>query len=145
MGTSATATGVTRYLLEAVGKFATARLRQVGAMCVHPNWEARAAVCERCPLRVISCGVSYCGNPLLRQLDRDPTVDGCGCPCHDKSKDPTEHCPIDSHHQAAAMEHGACSCKWCKGGNQKSETRMTNQIRNQNVRAKPASDFVIRT
>jgi hypothetical protein len=129
MGTSATATGVTRYFLEAVGKFAAARLRQVRAMRVHPNWEARAAACERCPIRVISCGVSYCGNPLLRQLDRDPAIDGCGCPCHDKSKDPTEHCPIDSHYEAAERNGGECSCKWCGGEKSKLEIRMTNQIR----------------
>jgi hypothetical protein len=113
METSATATGVTRYLLEAVGKFAAARLRQVGAMPVHANWEGRAAICEHCPVRVIRCGVSYCGNPLLTQLDRDPAIDGCGCPCRDKSKDPTEHCPIDSHHRAAASDRNGCSCKWC--------------------------------
>jgi len=113
MGTSAPATGITRYLLEALGKFASARLRQVGAMRVHPRWEARAAVCERCPLRVIRCGVSYCGNPLLRQIEREPAVDGCGCPCHDKAKGPDEHCPINSRHQAAEQVHGECSCKWC--------------------------------
>ena len=113
MGRSATATGITRYLLEALGKFAAARLRDIGAARVYPQWETRAAVCERCPLRVIRCGVSYCGNPLLKQLDRDPAVDGCGCPCHDKSKDPGEHCPVDGHHQAARQSAEGCTCKWC--------------------------------
>jgi hypothetical protein len=113
MATSAPATGVTRFFLEALGKFAAARLRGVGALKVHPDWKARATVCERCPLRVISCGVSYCGNPLLRQTDREPAVDGCGCACRDKAKSPSEHCPIDSHHQPAARRANNCSCKWC--------------------------------
>jgi hypothetical protein len=104
---------VARIFLEAVGKFAAARLRNVGAMKVHPDWQARAMTCERCPLRVISCGVSYCGNPLLQQIDRDPAVDGCGCACRDKAKSPSEHCPIDRHHQAAERHGAECSCKWC--------------------------------
>jgi hypothetical protein len=115
MPTLAPATGITRYLLEALGKFATARLRQVGALRVHPRWEARAAVCERCPLRVVRCGTSYCGNPLLSQIDRDPAVDGCGCPCHDKAKDPAEHCPITARHHPSEHRDGSCTCKWCQG------------------------------
>jgi hypothetical protein len=112
-GVTRSATGVTRYFLEAVGKFAAARLREVGALRVYPRWEARAAVCERCPLKVVQCGVSYCGKPLTRQLERDPATDGCGCPCHDKAKSAREHCPIDSHHRAAHRGEGACNCKWC--------------------------------
>jgi len=141
MAASATATGVTRFFLEALGKFATARLRQVGALRDYPHWEARAAVCERCPLRVIRCGVSYCGTPLLRQIDRDPTIDGCGCPCHDKAKSAAEHCPIDGHHQAAVRHNGECSCKWCEAKNSKSETRMTNQIRNSKSETMAVSSF----
>lgn len=114
MSTTVSVNGVTRYLLEALGKFATARLRQVGAMQVYPDWEERAEVCERCALRVVSCGVSFCGNPFLKQLERDPAVDGCGCPCHDKAKSAGEHCPIDVHYQAAGRSHGDCSCKWCR-------------------------------
>src|SRR5271165_1021302 len=113
MATSAPATGVTRALLEALGKFAAARLRQVGALRVHPRWETRAAVCERCPIRVVRCGISYCGNPLLKQIDRDPALDGCGCPCRDKAKSPDEHCPVNGRHQAAASDGRGCSCKWC--------------------------------
>ena len=115
MATSAPATGVTRFFLEAVGKFAAARLRNVGAIKTHPQWEARAAICERCPLRVVKCGVSYCGNPLLQQIDREPALDGCGCPTRDKAKAPHEHCPIDAHHQAAHRQAGDCNCKWCNG------------------------------
>ncbi|MGD0767725.1 MAG: hypothetical protein ABSB42_05960 [Tepidisphaeraceae bacterium] len=141
MATSATATGVTRYFLEALGKFATARLRRVGALRVYPQWEARAAVCERCPLRVIRYGVSYCGTPLLRQIDRDPAIDGCGCPCHDKAKSAQEHCPIDGHHQAAVRHNGECSCKWCAAKNSKSETRNSNQIQNSKSEAMAVSSF----
>jgi hypothetical protein len=82
-------------------------------MGTFPHWEARAAVCARCPLCVVSCGVSYCGKPFLRQVERDPVVDGCGCSCHDKAKSPSEHCPIDSSHRAAVVTDGRCSCKWC--------------------------------
>jgi hypothetical protein len=129
MPTTIAQNGLTRYFLEALGKFATARLRQVGAAQVYPQWEDRAEVCERCALRVVSCGMSFCGNPFLKQLDRDPAIDGCGCPCRDKAKSPGEHCPVDAHYQAAEHVEGECNCKWCKG-NQKSETRIPNQIRN---------------
>jgi hypothetical protein len=122
--------GITRCLLEAVGKFATARLRQVGAMRVHPQWEERAAACERCALRVVSCGVSYCGNPFLKQIERDPAVEGCGCPCHDKAKSAGEHCPIDARYHPARTAEGECNCKWCRAENQKPEIRNQNQIRN---------------
>jgi hypothetical protein len=105
--------GITRYFLQALGKFATARLRQVGAMSVYPDWQARAEVCERCALRVVSCGNSYCGSPLLKQIERDPAVDGCGCPCHDKAKSAGEHCPINERYQPAEKHDGACNCKWC--------------------------------
>jgi hypothetical protein len=129
MATTIAQNGVTRYFLEALGKFATARLRQVGAARVHPQWEDRAEVCERCSLRVVSCGASFCGNPFLKQLDRDPAVDGCGCPCRDKAKSPGEHCPVDAHYQAAEQLAGECNCKWCGGGNPKPETRIPIQIR----------------
>jgi hypothetical protein len=109
-------------LRQALGKFAMARLRRVGVGTVHPNWEERAAVCERCPMRVIRCGVSYCGKPFAQQIDRDPVMDGCGCPCREKAQSPSEHCPIDSHHQAA--ERGEiCTCKWCQAALPKSSPR----------------------
>jgi hypothetical protein len=128
MATSAPATGVTRFLLEAVGKFAAARLRGVGALKIHPDWQSRATVCERCPLRVIKCGVSYCGNPLLQQIDRDPAVDGCGCACRDKAKSPSEHCPIDRHHGPAERDGADCSCKWCALENANSEAAALSSI-----------------
>jgi hypothetical protein len=136
MGTSANATGITRYLLEALGKFASARLRQVGALRVHPQWQARATICERCALRVVRCNISYCGNPLLQQIDRDPALDGCGCPCRDKAKSPSEHCPIDSRYHAAQNHGESCSCKWCEAEeNSKSELVVMNQSRASNREA----------
>lgn len=105
---------MTRWVLEALGRFCAARLRQLGLASIYPHWQARAALCEKCPLCVVRCGVSYCGTPLLLQIDRDPIVDGCGCPCHDKAKSPSEHCPIDSSHRAAETTNGQCSCKWCR-------------------------------
>jgi hypothetical protein len=79
------------------------------------EWSARAAICERCPLRVIRRGVSYCGKPLLERVERE-VHEGCGCPTRDKAKDPKEHCPVDVRHRAAApANRGArgCNCKWC--------------------------------
>jgi hypothetical protein len=108
------ATDRVRQLREALGKFALARLRGIGIAKVHPDWEARAAICEQCPMRVVRCGVSYCGTPYLQQIDREPAVDGCGCPCRAKAQSPGEHCPIDARHRAAATEAGSCNCKWCR-------------------------------
>jgi hypothetical protein len=116
MSTILSANGITRYFLEALGKFATARLRQVGAIRAYPEWEARAEVCERCALRVVSCGKSFCGNPFLKQIERDPAVDGCGCPCRDKAKSAGEHCPITEHYHAAEKHGEMCNCKWCTAG-----------------------------
>jgi len=144
MGTSAHASGVTRQLLEALGKFASARLRQVGALRIHPKWEARATVCEQCALRVVRCGVSYCGNPRFQQIDRDPAIDGCGCPCRDKAKSPHEHCPVDSRYQAAEKHAAGCSCKWCErqgSQNSKFEERMTNEVRISKGNAQAVSNF----
>ena len=74
---------------------------------------ARAEICERCPLRVVQCGKSYCGKPYLQQIDRDPAVDGCGCPCRAKAKDPAEHCPLSTRHHPATKTATGCDCKWC--------------------------------
>jgi hypothetical protein len=81
----------------------------------HPRWAERAAACETCPLRVIRCGVSYCGQPFLEKVDRDPAIDGCGCPCHAKAKSPTEHCPLNRFNRAVeTTAAGGCTCKWCE-------------------------------
>jgi len=101
-------------LASAARRFLSARLRGWGMKSVHPQWEARAAICERCPLRVIRCGVSYCGTPLLQKMDRDEVREGCGCPCRDKAKSPQEHCPITLDHQAAGQLTDECSCRWCR-------------------------------
>ena len=102
-----------RAISVAVAKGAAARLRRTGALRTSVDWAARAAVCERCPLLVVRGGVSHCGTPFLRQVVRDPTVDGCGCPTRDKARSPTEHCPITDRHQPPSTVDGRCTCKWC--------------------------------
>jgi hypothetical protein len=99
-----------------MAKAASSRFRDLGASRIASGWEARAEICERCPLRVISRGVSYCGTPFLRKIDRDPVLDGCGCPTRDKARTPGEHCPVDPRHQAVETA-GGCNCKWCAGKN----------------------------
>jgi hypothetical protein len=105
--------GVLATLSRAAAKSTAARLRRLRIGSVHPHWVRRASVCEQCPLRVISCGQSYCGRPLLEHVRRDPVIDGCGCPTIAKAKDPAEHCPLDAHHRRARSMAGRCSCKWC--------------------------------
>ncbi len=100
-------------LSRATVKAGAARLRSLGLLPVRIDWAARASVCERCPMRVVQCGVSYCGTPFLRMPLRDPVVDGCGCPTREKARDPREHCPIDAHHAEARGDDGRCTCKWC--------------------------------
>jgi hypothetical protein len=102
-----------RDLLHAGVNFTVARLQTIGWLRSAVDWENRAKTCERCHLRVIRCGVSYCGQPFLKQIDRDEAVDGCGCPCRDKAKSRSEHCPIDHRQQPAQKSAGGCSCKWC--------------------------------
>ncbi len=97
----------------AIAKATAARLRNRGALPTAVDWAARAAVCERCPLLVVRGGTSYCGRPFLRQLARDPAVDGCGCPTRDKARSPAEHCPVTDRHLPAGTGGGQCSCKWC--------------------------------
>ena len=105
--------GVFAALSRAAAKSAASRLRRLGVLPQRVDWAARASACERCPLRVVSAGVSYCGTPFLRKVDRDPALDGCGCPTVSKAKDPAEHCPVTARHQAASMVDDACDCKWC--------------------------------
>ena len=100
-------------LTRAATKSGASRLRQLGLLPVRVDWVARATVCERCPMRVVKCGVSYCGTPFLGMPVRDPLVDGCGCPTRAKAQDPEEHCPIDSRHRAPTDVTGECTCKWC--------------------------------
>jgi hypothetical protein len=104
-------------LANAVAKAAGAFIRRYGLTSVADGWEVKAAVCERCHLRVVKCGVSYCGKPFLRQIDRELAVDGCGCPCREKAKTPGEHCPLDGSNLPSLQADGACNCKWCTAGN----------------------------
>jgi len=87
--------------------------RRFGVLEIAEGWETKAAMCERCHLRVLKCGVSYCGKPYLSQIDRKPAIDGCGCPCHEKAKTPGEHCPLDLRHLPAIRHGENCTCKWC--------------------------------
>ncbi len=102
-----------RAISVAVAKGAAARLRGTGALATAADWADRAAACERCPLLVVRSGVSYCGTPFLRLVNRDPAVDGCGCPTRDKARSPREHCPVTDRHLPAGTASGQCSCKWC--------------------------------
>ena len=102
-----------RDLSRAAAKSAAARMREAGLLPVRVDWVRRATECERCPLRVIRCGVSYCGKPFLNQISRQPEVDGCGCPTRVKAKAPDEHCPLNSQNRAAAPTGKTCDCKWC--------------------------------
>jgi hypothetical protein len=107
-------------LSRAAFRFTASVFRRAGVGEVHPDWAARAAVCERCPLRVLAGNVSYCGQPIYRKPDRDVAEEGCGCPTREKAKDPGEHCPLTVGHLASsppgaggAGSAGGCDCKWC--------------------------------
>lgn len=105
--------GPIRILTRAATRSAASRLRQLGILPTRIDWTARAVQCERCPLRTVRCGISYCGKPFLALPLREPAVDGCGCPTIAKAKDPSEHCPLDRRHQPAMTSADACNCKWC--------------------------------
>jgi hypothetical protein len=101
-----------RSISRAMAKAASAKFRSVGLRTIASDWTRRAEICERCPMRVGHRGVSYCGRPFLQLVDRDPAVDGCGCPTREKAKSPCEHCPIDSRHLPSTGDEN-CRCKWC--------------------------------
>ena len=101
-------------LSKAAAKSASAKFRIMRLAPVHVDWAARATICERCPLRVVEKNVSYCGKPFLKQVMRDETLDGCGCPVRAKAKDPDEHCPITPRHLASTQGPAGCTCKWCQ-------------------------------
>jgi hypothetical protein len=109
-------TGGFAALSRAAAKSAAGRLRRLGLLPESVDWARRASVCEACPLRTISRGVSYCGRPFLQQIDRNPAEAGCGCPTRDKAKAADEHCPIDERHWPAVQDAGGCTCKWCLAG-----------------------------
>lgn len=100
-------------LSRSAAKAAGAHLRRMGRLTVASNWAHRAETCERCPMRVIEKNRTYCGRPLLRKIEREPAIDGCGCPVNDKAKSPDEHCPLSTNHQPAQVIDGHCTCKWC--------------------------------
>lgn len=90
-----------------------AKARDLGAGGVHPQWPARMEMCERCPMRVVQCGKSYCGKPFLQLIEREEHTDGCGCPTREKARDPSEHCPRDTHFEPARTSKTSCNCVWC--------------------------------
>jgi hypothetical protein len=95
-------------------KRARSALRGAGVGKHHAGWADRAAACARCPLSVVVCGKSYCGKPLLRQLDRDEPTQGCGCPIRLKAQDPAEHCPRTFRYEPSSKGDAAtCDCVWC--------------------------------
>jgi hypothetical protein len=102
-----------RSISKAMAKAASARFRQMGLTTTAPQWTSRATTCETCPMRVVHRGVSYCGTPFLKQINRDPVTEGCGCPTRDKAKSPDEHCPIDRHFNLPVVRAGECNCRWC--------------------------------
>ncbi len=103
-----------KALSRAAAKATAARLRALGRLTVHPHWQERAEMCERCPMRVIASGRTYCGSPFLQKIDRDPATDGCGCPTIAKAKDPSEHCPLTPRYTPATRHASACDCRWCQ-------------------------------
>jgi len=103
-----------RDLSRAAAKASSAKFRQIRLAPTSPLWAQRAEICERCPMRFVRQGKSYCGRPFLSRIERDPSVDGCGCPTHDKAKDPSEHCPLTPGNRPASHAGAAgCDCKWC--------------------------------
>src|SRR4051794_10139515 len=84
-----------KTLSRAAAKSAAAKVRAAGGLRVSTDWARRTEFCERCALRVVRHGVSYCGKPLLEGIDRQP-AQGCGCPVLAKARDPSEHCPIST-------------------------------------------------
>lgn len=105
--------GTLAAISRAAAKSAASRLRRLGILPESVDWAQRAAVCEACPMRIIHKGTSYCGRPFLDQPRRDESIDGCGCPCRAKAKDPQEHCPLDWRLRAARQLTDGCTCKWC--------------------------------
>jgi len=101
-------------LSRAAAKSFAAKVRRVGMGARSADWARRASICETCHLRAIVRGVSYCGTPLLRQIDRDPVLHGCGCPTRAKAQSPGEHCPLTIRNLPATHPDGRCDCKWCE-------------------------------
>lgn len=100
-------------LSRAAAKSAAARLRRLGLLAEATDWARRSTLCETCPLRHIEKGITYCGRPFLRQIERIAAEEGCGCPTHEKAKSPDEHCPLDWRNHPARQLPEGCTCKWC--------------------------------
>ncbi len=113
MGAFACCGSAFKVLSRAAAKSAAARLRRLGLLAMNTDWPRRAAACETCHMRIVKGGISYCGRPFLDKIHRDPAQDGCGCPTHEKARDPDEHCPLDWRNRPAHRLPDGCTCKWC--------------------------------
>lgn len=100
-----------KTLSRAAARSASAQMRRLGLRSSSADWVRRESICARCVMCITSNGISYCGRPFLRKPLRDQAIDGCGCPCRAKARDPDEHCPVDARHQPADLN--PCNCKWC--------------------------------
>jgi hypothetical protein len=100
-------------LSRAAAKAAGTQLRKLRGEAPARGWADRAAVCERCPMRVIERNISYCGRPLLQHINRDEATHGCGCPTIAKARTAGEHCPVDQRYRPAQRRGDRCTCKWC--------------------------------
>jgi hypothetical protein len=96
-----------------MAKAASSRWRELRGHEPAVDWAAREEICARCPMQVINRGVSYCGTPFLRKIDRDPVTDGCGCPTRAKARSPQEHCPVNIRYELPVLDGNTCTCKWC--------------------------------
>jgi len=93
--------------------FTRSSVRDLTGGSVHPQWQERMEACERCPMRVVQCGKSYCGKPLLKQVEREEHLDGCGCPTRAKARDTQGHCPRTAGYAEPTTTKASCDCVWC--------------------------------
>jgi hypothetical protein len=94
--------------------FSRSHIRDTLGTGVHPQWQDRMEICESCPLRVVKCGKSYCGKPLLQNIDREEHAEGCGCPTRAKARDPQAHCPRTRNYEPPTTTKQSCDCVWCE-------------------------------
>ena len=108
-------------LTSAAIKKTASLFRSFGGSSFHPDWEARASVCARCPIAHRHGKHLYCGKPLIHQPVRPPEA-GCGCPIIAKAQDPAEHCPLTAQYLPTDLptDTTSCPCQWCAAARAKS-------------------------
>ncbi len=100
--------------------------RGIGVGSEHPDWQARAEICSRCPLCVTEKRHAFCGKPFLSKINREEATEGCGCPVLEKAKDPAEHCPRNRVFDPSTKAHAdLCDCTWCVGLRNRHVTRQS--------------------